>query len=440
MGCTRWQMLTKIKLKLALPEIMLGLNQTIMFALSMLVITALVGTRDLGQEVYIALTKADTGRGLVAGLAVAFIAIIADRLIAAGAARTKASAGARVMGARRGDRRGPHPRPALLERRHRDRAAERRPQQRQLSGDATPPAGMSCASDGLSLPPCLPRARGDDARAPPMPPVSRRRWNMPSRASWSAASRRQDLRRRRTCAPISAAIAALMRALPPGDAATMSPAPASCSGCSTSSATMRARWTPAAAAWRPNCPAIWRWPTSWSAAQTPLPIVFGHNDLLPANILDDGEQALADRFRICRFQHRDVRPRRRRLQCRHDATTKSDALADRLFRPRAGRGDPPLACRHAMRLAAARGDVEHGLRTPSRRARHRLRRLHRRTTWRGSTRRSTTTGPNTGSPNHDLAHPRRRSSSSAAASSAARPPIIWRATTRPTSCCWSRAS
>ncbi|MGE3307850.1 MAG: ABC transporter permease subunit, partial [Rhizobiaceae bacterium] len=89
MGCTRWQLLTRIKLKLALPEIMLGLNQTIMFALSMLVITALVGTRDLGQEVYIALTKADVGRGLVAGLAVAFIAIIADRLISAGAARTK---------------------------------------------------------------------------------------------------------------------------------------------------------------------------------------------------------------------------------------------------------------------------------------------------------------------------------------------------------------
>jgi glycine betaine/proline transport system permease protein len=93
MGCTPFQVLTKIKLKLALPEIMLGLNQTIMFALSMLVITALVGTRDLGQEVYIALTKADTGRGLVAGLAVAFIAIIADRLISAGAARSKARLG-----------------------------------------------------------------------------------------------------------------------------------------------------------------------------------------------------------------------------------------------------------------------------------------------------------------------------------------------------------
>lgn len=89
MGCTPWQLLTKIKLKLALPEILLGINQTIMFALSMLVITALVGTRDLGQEVYIALTKADSGRGIVAGLAVAFIAIIADRLISAGAMRVK---------------------------------------------------------------------------------------------------------------------------------------------------------------------------------------------------------------------------------------------------------------------------------------------------------------------------------------------------------------
>ena len=88
-GCTPLQLLAKVKLPLAWPEIMLGINQTIMLALSMLVITALVGTRDLGQEVYIALTKADTGRGLVAGLAVAFIAMIADRLITSGAARLR---------------------------------------------------------------------------------------------------------------------------------------------------------------------------------------------------------------------------------------------------------------------------------------------------------------------------------------------------------------
>ncbi len=92
-GCTKLQVLRKIKLKLALPEIILGLNQTIMLALSMLVITALVGTRDLGQEVYIALAKADTGRGMVAGLCVAFIAIIADRLITASAKRAKARLG-----------------------------------------------------------------------------------------------------------------------------------------------------------------------------------------------------------------------------------------------------------------------------------------------------------------------------------------------------------
>jgi len=76
-----------------LPEIMLGINQTIMMALSMLVITALVGTRDLGQEVYIALTKADIGRGIVAGLAIALIAIIVDRLIGAWSNKRKQELG-----------------------------------------------------------------------------------------------------------------------------------------------------------------------------------------------------------------------------------------------------------------------------------------------------------------------------------------------------------
>jgi len=92
-GCTRRQILWRVQIPLALPEIMLGINQTIMMALAMLVITALVGTRDLGQEVYIALTKADTGRGVVAGFSVAFIAIIADRLIAAWVKRRKRELG-----------------------------------------------------------------------------------------------------------------------------------------------------------------------------------------------------------------------------------------------------------------------------------------------------------------------------------------------------------
>ena len=92
-GCDRFQLLYKIKLRPALPEIMLGLNQTIMLALSMLVTAALVGTRDLGQEAYIALTKADTGRGVFAGLCVAFIVIIGDPMIASGATRRKRELG-----------------------------------------------------------------------------------------------------------------------------------------------------------------------------------------------------------------------------------------------------------------------------------------------------------------------------------------------------------
>ena len=81
MGCTNRQILWEVKMPLAVPEIMLGLNQTVMFALAMLVISALVGTKGLGQSVYIALGKADPGLGLVAGFGMALIAIIADRII-----------------------------------------------------------------------------------------------------------------------------------------------------------------------------------------------------------------------------------------------------------------------------------------------------------------------------------------------------------------------
>ncbi|RWM27444.1 ABC transporter permease subunit [Mesorhizobium sp.] len=88
MGATSMQTLLQAKLPLALPVVMLGLNQTIMAALSMLAIAALVGTRDLGQAVYVALGKADAGMGLIAGLSIAFLAILADRLIQAAVARS----------------------------------------------------------------------------------------------------------------------------------------------------------------------------------------------------------------------------------------------------------------------------------------------------------------------------------------------------------------
>ncbi|MBD0864120.1 MAG: ABC transporter permease subunit [Rhodobacteraceae bacterium] len=65
-GTTRRQLLWQVKLPLAVPSIMLGLNQTIMFGISMLVITALVGTDDLGQQIYIGLGDGDFGVGMTA--------------------------------------------------------------------------------------------------------------------------------------------------------------------------------------------------------------------------------------------------------------------------------------------------------------------------------------------------------------------------------------
>jgi len=94
-GCTRRQLFWRVQLPVALPEIMLGLNQTILLSLSMIVICAMIGTRDLGQEVFKALSKADAGKGIVAGLAIAFIGIIADRLITAWVNRMKAQRGLR---------------------------------------------------------------------------------------------------------------------------------------------------------------------------------------------------------------------------------------------------------------------------------------------------------------------------------------------------------
>ena len=80
-GCTARQTLWKVRFPLAFPHIMLGVNQTIMFSLFMVIIAAFIGTTDLGQEIFRALTFADAGKGLVIGLCVAFMGLTADRLI-----------------------------------------------------------------------------------------------------------------------------------------------------------------------------------------------------------------------------------------------------------------------------------------------------------------------------------------------------------------------
>lgn len=93
-GCTPWQTFRFVRLPSALPTLILGVNQTVMMALSMLVIAALVGTRELGQEVYTALARGQTGPGIIAGLCVACIALIADALLKSGAARAAGREGA----------------------------------------------------------------------------------------------------------------------------------------------------------------------------------------------------------------------------------------------------------------------------------------------------------------------------------------------------------
>ncbi|MFW5787683.1 MAG: ABC transporter permease, partial [Halanaerobiales bacterium] len=79
-GCTWWQMLYKIELPSALPSIMMGVNQCIMLALSMVVIAAMIGAGGLGKPVLRALSVIDIGLGFEAGLGVVIIAIILDRM------------------------------------------------------------------------------------------------------------------------------------------------------------------------------------------------------------------------------------------------------------------------------------------------------------------------------------------------------------------------
>ena len=88
-GCSPMQKLLLVQIPIALPEIMLGLSQTILMAFGMLVITALVGTRGLEQETLVAISKVRPGEGLVAGLGISFLSIITDRLISYGSARLR---------------------------------------------------------------------------------------------------------------------------------------------------------------------------------------------------------------------------------------------------------------------------------------------------------------------------------------------------------------
>jgi len=87
-GATRRQLLWKIELPYAAPQIMAGLTQTIMLSLSMVVIAALVGADGLGVPVVRALNSVNIGMGFEAGLVIVLVAIILDRLLRAGEKKT----------------------------------------------------------------------------------------------------------------------------------------------------------------------------------------------------------------------------------------------------------------------------------------------------------------------------------------------------------------
>ena len=86
-GASERQTLTWVRLPLALPTIMAGVNQTIMMALAMVVVASMIGARGLGQEVLRGLQRGDVGLGLEAGLAIVFVAVIMDRVTAGYARR-----------------------------------------------------------------------------------------------------------------------------------------------------------------------------------------------------------------------------------------------------------------------------------------------------------------------------------------------------------------
>ncbi|KDB51415.1 binding-protein-dependent transport systems inner membrane component [Sphaerotilus natans subsp. natans DSM 6575] len=90
-GCTSMQLLWKVQLPIALPTLMAGVNQTIMMALSMVIIASMVGAGGLGNEVLSSIQRLDIGLGFESGLSVVLLAIILDRLTESFGARQQES-------------------------------------------------------------------------------------------------------------------------------------------------------------------------------------------------------------------------------------------------------------------------------------------------------------------------------------------------------------
>lgn len=92
-GCTGRQLLFKVQLPLAMPSIMAGVNQTIMLALSMVVIASMIGAGGLGNTVLTGIQRLDVGLGFEGGLGVVALAIILDRITQSFGSPTRAGSG-----------------------------------------------------------------------------------------------------------------------------------------------------------------------------------------------------------------------------------------------------------------------------------------------------------------------------------------------------------
>ena len=79
-GANPRQILFDVQLPLAIPSIMVGINQTTMMALAMVVIASMIGARGLGLEVLLAINRIEVGRGFEAGLCIVILAIVIDRI------------------------------------------------------------------------------------------------------------------------------------------------------------------------------------------------------------------------------------------------------------------------------------------------------------------------------------------------------------------------
>jgi glycine betaine/proline transport system permease protein len=79
-GATKKQILFDVQLPLAKPSIMVGINQTTMMALAMVVIGSMIGAKGLGMEVLLAIGRIEVGRGFEAGISIVFLAVIIDRI------------------------------------------------------------------------------------------------------------------------------------------------------------------------------------------------------------------------------------------------------------------------------------------------------------------------------------------------------------------------